>query len=157
MHANKSCWTNAGDPPKPIYFDGCRPPPSHRLGPYIYIYIYIYIAPLHILDARERAKAPSLCDPSEPFGSKPLSPPISDSNIRFLPFDRSPQSSAFRNRILYFDPWASALGAQRSCQPDLESRNLRQRTLLKLPMQKHSVFLFSFEKGDPNHEKSHRN
>jgi hypothetical protein len=67
------------------------------------------------LDARERAKARSLLDPSDPSDVKAFSPPISDSDIRFLSFGCSPHPSAlrfpnwdFRFRPLDLSPQLSA-------------------------------------------------
>ena len=57
-----------------------------------------------LLDARERAKARPLLDPSTPSDAKAFSPPISNSDIRSPPFDRSLQPFDFRTRILDFDP-----------------------------------------------------
>ena len=48
------------------------------------------------LDARERAKARSLLDPSDPSDVKAFSLPIADSGIRFLFFGCSPHPSALR-------------------------------------------------------------
>ena len=47
---------------------------------YIYTYVYTHVY-IYILDARERAKARSLLDPSDQCDAKAFSPPISELGI----------------------------------------------------------------------------
>ena len=70
-----------------------------------------------MLDARERAKARSLLDPSDPPDAKAVSPPISDSDIRLPPCGRSPPIYELGFPIAALGAQPSALSPQRTCQP----------------------------------------
>ena len=72
---------------------------------------------IHILDARERAKARSLLDPSDPSDVKAFSPPISDLDIRFLSFGCSPHPSALRFPIWDFRFQPLDISPQLSAHP----------------------------------------